>query len=325
MKRRDFISLFAQGLAAWPLAAYAQQKAQLPTVGVIMGFSSKDPATQPGVKAFETGLAELGWNEGRTIHLDYRWAELSGMPATAASLVASKPQVIVAAGTSILAAVHQATQSIPVVFIGISDPEGVGVVANLARPGGNMTGVANFEPSMGGKWLQTLKEIAPQLTRVGVLRVGKQHARILQSVESDGVASGMEVVDCSVLDEGGLRAAIGAFDGQSSTGLIVASSSLALTERRLLLELVARHKLPAVYSEGIFVADGGLMSYAPDIVDQFRRAAGYVDRILKGEKAADMPVQTPVKYVLSVNLKTAKALGLAVPPTLLTIADEVIE
>jgi putative ABC transport system substrate-binding protein len=325
MKRRDFISLFAQGLAAWPLAAYAQQKAQLPTVGVIMGFSSKDPATQPGVKAFETGLAELGWNEGRTIHLDYRWAELSGMPATAASLVASKPQVIVAAGTSILAAVHQATQSIPVVFIGISDPEGVGVVANLARPGGNMTGVANFEPSMGGKWLQTLKEIAPQLTRVGVLRVGKQHARILQSVESDGVASGMEVVDCSVLDEGGLRAAIGAFDGQSSTGLIVLPDPFFGIYRSTIFELTAKQRHPAIYPLRDFADAGGLISYGINIFDQIRRSAFYVDQILKGARPGDLPVQAPTKFELVINLKTAKALGLDVSPALLTRADEVIE
>jgi putative ABC transport system substrate-binding protein len=209
LKRRDFIRLFGGGLAAWPLAARAEQKGQLATVGAIMGFSSNYPLAQEEVKVFERALAELGWTQGHNIHLDYRWANSSEMPATAAALVASNPNVILANGSSVLAAVRAATSSIPVVFIGISDPEGVGVVANLARPGGNMTGVANFEPSMGGKWLQTLKEIAPRLNRVGVLRFNKTQPRILQSVVTDGAASGTDVVDCSILDEPGLRTAIG--------------------------------------------------------------------------------------------------------------------
>jgi putative tryptophan/tyrosine transport system substrate-binding protein len=208
MKRREFITLVG-GATAWPLVAQSQQRDHLPTIGVLMG-APDDPEAQRRVKAFESAFPELGWMKERTIHVEYRWSEASRMRATAAELVASAPDVIVANGTSVLDAVREATHSIPVVFTGISDPEGIGIVANLARPGGNMTGLANFELSMGGKWLQTLKEIAPHLTRVGVLRIVDAHPRILQRVLADAASSTMEAVDCPVLDDRGIRAAIGA-------------------------------------------------------------------------------------------------------------------
>jgi putative ABC transport system substrate-binding protein len=325
MNRRDFIRLFGGGLVGWPFAALAQQKGQLATVGAIMGFSPNYPLAQKEVKVFERALAELGWSEGRNIHLDYRWASSSEMPATAGALVASNPSVILANGSSVLAAVRAATSSIPIVFIGISDPEGVGVVANLARPGGNMTGVANFEPSMGGKWLQTLKEIAPRLTRVGVLRFDRTQARILQSVVTDGAAGRTDVVDCSILDEPGLRTAIGAFNGQNSAGLIVLPDPFFGTYRSTIFELAAKQRHPAIYPFRSFADDGGLISYGVDLLDQVRRCASYVDQILKGARPGDLPVQAPTKFEMVINLKTARALGLDVSPALLARADEVIE
>ena len=211
MQRRKFFGLVG-GALAWPIATHAQQKGRLPSLGVIIRFSPNTPEAQERVRALETGLSALGLIEGRNIHIDYRWPDPSDLPAVAAALVASRPDVILVDGASVLTAVRQATQSIPVVFTGISDPEGTGIVANLARPGGNMTGFANFEPSIGGKWLETLREIAPHLTRVGVLRLGDSHPRILQNIQANAAASATEIVDCSVQDEAGLRTAISAFD-----------------------------------------------------------------------------------------------------------------
>jgi putative ABC transport system substrate-binding protein len=325
MKRRDFINLLGQGLAVSPLAARAQQKARLPVVGAIMGSSPIDPLAQERVKVFDQALAELGWSKGRNIQVDYRWAEFSDLPAAATALVASKPDVILANGTSGLAAIRAATNSIPVVFVGISDPEGVGVVTNLARPGGNMTGVANFEPPMGGKWLQTLKEIAPRLTRIGVLRLGKTHPRILDSVVTDGAASRTDVVDCSVRDEGGLRTAIGAFDGQGTTGQIVLPDPFFTIYQSTIFELAAKQRHPAIYPFRSFAEAGGLISYGIDILDQTRRCASYVDQILRGARPGDLPVQAPTKFEMVINLKTARTLGLDVSPALLARADEVIE
>jgi putative ABC transport system substrate-binding protein len=325
MRRREFIGLIASA-SAWPFTALAQQKARYPTIGFITTAASRDGVEmQRSIKAFESAWPELGWVEGRNIHADYRWAEPSQMRAAVAELVASAPDVIVANGTSVLTAVRQATNSIPVVFIGISDPEGLGIVANLARPGGNMTGLANFEPSIGGKWLQTLKEIAPQLTRVGVLRVAETQVRILQSIKDYAASSAMEVVDCPIRDDPGIRAAIGAFDGQPATGLIVLPDPVLGIYRALLFELAANQHHPTIYPFRNFAEDGGLLSYGINISDQVRRSAFYVDRILKGARPGDLPVQAPTKFELVINLKTAKALGLEVPPTLLARADEVIE
>jgi putative ABC transport system substrate-binding protein len=247
------------------------------------------------------------------------------MRAVVAELVASAPDVIIANGTSVLNAVRQATNSIPVVFTGISDPEGIGIVVNLARPGGNMTGLANFEPSMGGKWLQTLKEIAPSLTRVGVLREAETQVRILQNIKDYAASNDIEAVDCPVRDDPGIRAAINAFAGQPATGLIVLPDPVFSTYRALIFELAANQHHPAIYPFPSFAKDGGLLSYGINISDQIRRSAFYVDRILKGTRPGDLPVQAPTKFELVINLKTAKALGLDVPPTLLARADAVIE
>ena len=325
MRRREFISLIG-GAAAWPLTAYGQQKARFPTIGVVGSASTSDEETRRGIRAFESGCSEFGWVEGRNIHIVYRWADSFQMRTVVAELVASAPDVIVARGTSVLNAVREATNSIPVVFVGISDPEGVGIVANLARPGGNMTGLANFEPSIGGKWLQTLKEIAPHLIQVGVLRFAGTQLRILRNIEENAASSGMKVADCPVHEGPEIRAAIGAFDGEPSTGLIVLPDPIfggnALS---LIFELAANQHHPTIYPFRSYALAGGLLSYGINIFDQVRRSAFYVDQILKGARPGDLPVQAPTKFELVINLKTAKALGLDVPQTLLARADEVIE
>ena len=321
MRRRQFISLIG-GAAAWPLAARGQQKARLPTIGLVGPASTNDEETR---RVFESACSEFGWIEGRNIHTVYRSAESSRMRAVAAELVASAPDIIVALGTSVLNAVREATNSIPVVFVGISDPEGVGIVANLARPGGNMTGLANFEPSMGGKWLQTLKEIAPHLIQVGVIRFAGTQVRILRNIEDNAVSSGTKVVDCPVHDGPEMRAAIGAFDGEPDAGLIVLPDPIFQTSRSLIFELAAKQHHPTIYPFRSDAQAGGLLSYGINIVDQLRRSAFYVDQILKGARPGDLPVQAPTKFELVINLKTAKALGLDVPQTLLARADEVIE
>jgi putative tryptophan/tyrosine transport system substrate-binding protein len=320
MRRREFISLIG-GVAARPIAARGQQKARFPTIGLVGPASTNEEDK----RVFESACAEFGWVEGRNIHIIYRPVESSKMRAVVAELVASAPDIIVARGTSVLNAVRETTNSIPVVFVGISDPEGTGIVANLARPGGNMTGLANFEPSMGGKWLQTLKEIAPHLTQVGVLRFAGTLVRILRNIEDNAASSGMKVVDCPVHDGPEIRAAIGAFDGQSGIGLIVFPDPIIVTSRSLIFELAAKQHLPTIYPFRSDAQAGGLLSYGINILDQLRRSAFYVDRILKGARPSDLPVQAPTKFELVVNLKTAKALGLDVPQTLLARADEVIE
>lgn len=325
MRRREFLGLIG-GAAAWPLTAHGQQKARYPTIGIVGSASASDEETRRGIRAFESGCSEYGWVEGRNIHIVYRWAESSQMRAVVAELVASAPDVIVARGTSVLNAVREATNSIPVVFVGISDPEGVGIVANLARPGGNMTGLANFEPSMGGKWLQTLKEVAPYLTQVGVLRFAGTQLRILRNIEDNAASSGMKVVDCPVRDGPEIQAAIGAFDGEPTTGLIVLPDPIFGGDSlSLIFELATKQHHPAIYPFRSYAQAGGLLSYGINILDQVRRSAFYVDRILKGARPGDLPVQAPTKFELVINLKTAKALGLDVPQTLLARADEVIE
>lgn len=324
MRRRDFMGLIASA-AAWPFAPHAQQKAHYPIIGVVMGASPDDAESQRRVKAFESAWSELGWTEGRNIHVDYRWADPLQMRSVVAALVASTPDVIVVNGTSVLDAVRAATNSIPVIFTGISDPEGTGIVASLARPGGNMTGLANFEPSMGGKWLQMLKEIAPHLTRVGVLRISGTQERILQSVKDNAASSAMEAIDCPVLTASDIRAAISAFDNQPSTGLIVFPDPIFSYNRSLIFELASNQHHPAIYPFRTFAENGGLLSYGINILDQVRRSAFYVDRILKGARPSDLPVQAPTQFELVINLKTAKALGLDISPTLLARADEMIE
>jgi putative tryptophan/tyrosine transport system substrate-binding protein len=321
MQRRQFIGLVG-GAAAWPLAARGQQKARYPTIGVVGTAATNNEETR---RTFESACSEFGWVEGRNIRVVYRWAESSQMRAVVAELVASAPDVIVANRTSVLNAVREATNSIPVVFVGISDPEGVGIVASLARPGGNMTGLANFEPSMGGKWLQTLKEIAPYLTQVGVLRFAGTQVRILRNIEDNATSTGLKVVDCPVHDGPEIRAAIGAFDGEPAIGLIVLPDPIIGISLSLIFELAATQHHPTIYPFRSYAQAGGLLSYGINILDQVRRSAFYVDRILKGARPGDLPVQAPTKFELVINLKTAKALGLDVPQTLLARADEVIE
>jgi putative ABC transport system substrate-binding protein len=321
MRRRHFICLIA-GAASWPLAALGQQKARYPTIGIV---ASASPGDEELRRVFESACSEFGWVEGRNIHLVYRSAVPSQMRAVGAELVASYPDVIVANGTSVLTAVREVTNSIPVVFVGISDPEAVGIVANLARPGGNMTGLANFEPSMGGKWLQTLKEMAPHLTQVGVLRFPGTHVRILRNIEENAASSGMKVVDCPVRDSPEVRVAISSFDSEPSTGLIVLPDPSFGSSRSLIFELAEKQHHPTSYPFRNDAQAGGLLSYGITILDHVRRSAFYIDRILKGARPGDLPVQAPTKFELVINLKTAKALGLDVPQSLLARADEVIE
>src|SRR3974390_2031815 len=328
MRRREFIKVIA-GSAAWPLAAHAQQPERVRRIGVLMGRSANDSEGQAFVAAFLQGLQELGWSVGHNVIVDIRWSADSNADARkyAAELVALAPDVILAQGSSPVASLLQVTSTVPIVFTNVADPVGAGYVDSLARPGGNITGFAPFEYSMSGKWLQLLKEIAPGVTRVAVFRdpsvaAGPGQFAVIQAA---GPSLGVELRPFAVRDEGEIERALALFAQSPNSGLIVTGSPEAASHRDLFITLAARHRLPAVYFGRYWAAAGGLISYGPDFLDQFRRAAGYVDRILKGEKPADLPVQVPTKYELVINLKTAKALGLTVPPSLLAQANEVIE
>jgi putative ABC transport system substrate-binding protein len=328
MQRREFITLLG-GAAALPLAARAQQGDRMRRIGVLVPASSNDSESQTRLKALREGLEQFGWSDGRNIHLEYRWAEgnTDDIRRDAAELMALAPDVILTAGSAPVAALQKATRSVPIVFATAGDPVGAGFVDSLARPGGNITGFAVFEYSIGGKWLELLKEISPRMTRVAVLRdravaLGPGQFGAIQTAAP---SFGIEVSPISVDDKSEIERAVAAFARFANGGLIVTGSPLAQLHRDLIIKLAAQHQLPAVYFERFFVTDGGLISYGPDFVDQWRRAAGYVDRILKGEKPADLPVQAPTKYELVTNLKTAKALGLEIPATLLARADEAIE
>jgi ABC-type uncharacterized transport system substrate-binding protein len=330
MRRRDFIALLGGAAATWPLAARAQQPERMRRIGVINGgVRADDSDAQARSAAFLQGLQQLGWIDGRNVRIDTRWAAANAdnNRKYAAELVALAPDVILAAGTSIVAPLLQATRTVPIVFAGVADPVGAGFVESLARPGGNATGFMQFEYSLSAKWLELLKQIAPGVTRAAVLRDAATTSGIGQFAVIQSVATsvGVEVSPVNVRDPGEIERVVTAFARSSHGGLIVTASGLASVRRDLIVTLAARHKLPAVYPRRLFVTDGGLISYGADRIDQFRQAAGYVDRILKGEKPADLPVQAPTKYELVINLKTAKALGLDVPATLLARADEVIE
>jgi putative ABC transport system substrate-binding protein len=296
---------------------------------MLLPSSKNDLEVQPRLKAFLEGLQELGWTEGRNLQIEYRWAggNVSDIRRHAAELAALAPDVILAVGGLTVGALQQATRTIPIVFPTVGDPVGAGFVDSLSHPGGNVTGFAIFEYSIGGKWLELLKEIAPGTTRVAVLRDLAVAAGPGQfgAIQTAAPSFGMEVSPVNVHDPAEIERAVAAFARSPNGGLIVAGSPLAQVHRALIIGLAARHNLPAVYFERFFVADGGLISYGTHFVDQYRRTAGYVDRILKGEKPADLPVQTPTKYELVINLKTAKVLGLAMPPALLARANEVIE
>jgi putative ABC transport system substrate-binding protein len=328
MRRREFITLLG-GAAAWPLAARAQQPDKMRRVGVLMTLAADDPQSMARIAAFLQGLQQLGWTDGRDVRIEYRWgaADADRIRKGAAELVALTPDVILSVGTPGVTALQQVTRTIPIVFVTVADPVGAGLVASLARPGGNTTGFTVFEYSIGGKLLEVLKEIAPRLSRVAVLRDPAIASGIGMwgAIQSVAPSFGVELSPVDVRATGEIESGVGAFAREPDGGLIVPGSAPAIFHRDRIIALAARHRLPAVYPYRFFVAAGGLISYGPDPVDEYRRAAGYVDRILKGEKPAALPVQAPTKYELVVNLKTAKALGLTVPDTVLARADEVLE
>jgi putative ABC transport system substrate-binding protein len=327
--RRDFIGLLGGAAAAWPLAARAQQPGGMRRIGVLMPSAADDPEYQARITAFLRELAQLGWIDGRNVRINTRWgvADADRIRKYAAELVALAPDVILANSSATLAPLLQATRTVPIVFTTVADPAGAGYVDSLARPGGNATGFIVFEYSIAAKWLELLKEIAPRVTRAAVLResaiaAGPSQFAVIQAAAP---SLGVELRTIETRDAGEIERAITAFAQGSNGGLIVTGSPAAIFHRGLIVALAARHRLPAVYNGRYYVNSGGLISYGPDSVDQFRRAASYVDRILKGEKPADLPVQAPTKYELVINLKTAKALGLEIPATVLARADEVIE
>jgi putative ABC transport system substrate-binding protein len=328
VKRREFITLLG-GAATWPLAARAQQGEQVRRIGVLMPLAADDPEGQSRVAAFAQGLQQSGWTIGRNVRIDTRWAagDAERIRKYAAELAALAPDVILAGAGAVVPSLLQATRTVPIVFTQTPDPVGAGFVNSLARPGGNATGFTTFEYGISAKWLELLKEIAPRVTRAAVIRdaaiaSGTGQWGALQSVAP---SVGVEVSPLNLRDASETERAVTAFARSSNGGLIVAASTLAVVHRDLIVTLAARHKLPAVYSGRFFVTAGGLTSYGPDSIDPHRRAAGYVDRILKGEKPADLPVQAPTNYELAINLKTARTLGLDVPATLLARADEVID
>jgi putative tryptophan/tyrosine transport system substrate-binding protein len=328
MRRRNFIAGLAT-TAAWPVAAGAQQPERVRRVGVLIPLAANDPDVRSRLTAFQQALGGLGWTDGRNMHIETRFAAGNAADTRkyAAELAALTPDVILAVGSVGLAPMLQATQTVPIVFVLVPDPVGSGFVHSLSRPGGNATGFMDFEYNLCGKWPELLKEIAPGVTRAAVLRdpaivVGIGQFAVIQSVAP---SVGVDVIPVNLGDPAEIEREVAAFAQSANGGLIATVSALSAVHRDLIITLAAQHKLPAVYYERYYVAAGGLISYGPNFVDQFRRAAGYVDRILKGEKPADLPVQAPTKYELVINLKTAKALGLAVPPSVRARADEVIE
>jgi putative ABC transport system substrate-binding protein len=329
MRRREFLGALGGAAAAWPLAARAQQPERLRLIGILLPAASDDAEFKALVGTFLQALALSGWTIGRNVRIDTRFATTNAdeIRRRAAELVALAPDIILAHGGATVGPLLQATRSVPIVFPVIGDPVAAGFVDSLARPGGNATGFMTFEYSMAGKWLELLKQIAPGVTRVVVLRDPAIPTGPAQFGGIQAVAPSLrvEINPVSLRDAGEIERGVAAFVRSPNDGLIVTEGGLAFRHRDLIVTLAARHKLPAVYFDRVFVAAGGLVSYGPDYVDQYRRAAGYVDRILKGEKPADLPVQAPTRYATVLNLKTAKALGLEVPATVLARADEVIE
>jgi putative tryptophan/tyrosine transport system substrate-binding protein len=326
MMRREFITLLG-GAAAWPLAARAQQGERVRRVGVLTGTVPDDPEGQARIAAFHQGLQQLGWTDGRNVRIDIRWSAASAdrLRTYAAELVGLAPDVILAATSASVAALQQASRSAPIVFANVIDPVGAGFVASLAQPGGNATGFTAFEYGISGKWLELLKEIAPHMTRAAVLRDPALAAGIGQFAAIQSASSGVELSAIDPRDVGEIERAVVAFARKPNGGLVVTASGSALLHRDQIIALATRLRLPNVYPFRYYPSNGGLASYGPDPNVSFRRAASYVDRVLKGEKPADLPVQAPTKYELVINLKTAKALGIEVPPTVLARADEVIE
>jgi putative ABC transport system substrate-binding protein len=328
MKRREFIAGLGSA-AAWPVVVRAQQGDRVRRIGVLLPAAANDAEIQARVGAFLQGLEPLGWSIGRNVRIDPRWAAANVVEIRkhAAELAALAPDVILANGAATVDPLLQVTRTVPIVFVGVGDPVGSSYVDSLARPGGNATGFLTAEFSIGGKWLELLKRIAPGVTRVAVLRTSNTAPAFGQFAVIQAMAPslGVDVNPVNIRDVGEIERGIATFARAPNGGLVVLSVAAATVHRNLIITLAARHQLPAVYSQRIFVAEGGLISYGADQIDQFRRAAGYVDRILKGEKPADLPVQVPTKYELVINLTTAKALGLTIPETLLATADEVIQ
>jgi len=329
MRRRQFITLLGGAAVAWPLAARAQQGERIRRVGVLLGLAAGHPLDQARFAAFAQGLQQSSWTIGRNLQIDTRSFAGNADDARryAAELVALAPDVLLASGNAGVAPLLQATRAVPIVFVIVPDPVGAGFVDSLARPGGNATGFLAYEYSLGAKWLELLKELAPRVRRAAVLRDASLASGPGQfaAVQSVAPSLGIELAPINVRDAVEIERAVMAFARSADGGLIVTGSPLTALHRDLIIKLAAQHKLPTVYFERLFVVAGGLISYGPDFLDQFRRAAGYVDRILKGEKPGDLPVQAPTKYELVINLKSAKAMGLSVPETLLARADEVIE
>ena len=331
MKRREFITLVGGAAVASPFAVRAQPAGRLRRIGVLMNRPATDRDSQESFTAFKQALEKLGWTDGRNVQIDHRWgtADAKTLQPAAAELVALQPEVILASATDGLAALRQETRTIPIVFVSVSDPVGQGFVASLARPGGNITGFTAFEFSMGGKWIQLLKDIAPRVTRVAVLFspvTAPYYASFLGPMEAAGRSLGMETIAVPVREPAAIEDAVkGALGRVPQGGLIAPSDAFTAIHRKQVIALAAQYRLPAIYAFSFFPADGGLMSYGIDRIDLYRRAAPYVDRILRGENPGGMAVQQPTKFELVINLKTAKALGLTIPETLLISADKVIE
>jgi putative ABC transport system substrate-binding protein len=327
MKRRKFITLLGGTVIVLPLLARAQQRERMRHIGVLMNLPSNDTEEQARLAAFHQGLQQLGWTVGRNVQIDYRWGagDASAFHRFAEELLALAPDVILASATPSVQALQQATNSVPIVFALVSDPVGAGFVESLARPGGNTTGFTPMEYGFAAKWLELLKEIAPRVTRVAVLRDLTIGLGQLGAIQAAAPSFGVELRAGGLGDAGEIERTVAAFAGSSNAGLIVTASTSGAVHRDLITMLAARHRLPAVYSFRYYVTGGGLISYGADTIDIYQRAASYVDRILKGEKPADLPVQAPTKYELVLNMKTARTLGLEVPATVLARADEVIE
>jgi putative ABC transport system substrate-binding protein len=331
MKRREFITLLGGTTAAWPLAARAQQGERMRRIGVLMGFAEDDPQVKAFLAGLQQGLERLGWLEGRNVRIDYRYAPAANpaqAPALARELAILQPDVIVVQATPLVAALQRETRTIPIVFVGIADPIGSGFIESMVRPGGNLTGFMLFESSVVGKWLAMLKEIAPRLARAALVinpKSAPYYNFYLRAAEAAAPSLAIEIVPSFVEEATDIEHSIKALARVSNAGLVFPPDNMTNLHRDLIIALAAKHRLPAVYNARIWVAAGGLMSYGSVRVDQYRQAASYVDRILRGAKPADLPAQAPTKYETTLNLTTAKALGLTVPPGLLVSADEVIE
>jgi putative ABC transport system substrate-binding protein len=329
--RREFIAVLGGAAAAWPIAASAQQPSAMRRIGVLMGYAESDPEAQIRIQAFRQGLQDFGWQAGRNLQIDYRWAraDVALIEAYAKELVALQPDAILANTTPVTAALKRETSTIPIVFVIVSDPVGAGFVASLSRPGGNITGFINVEDAMGGKWLELLKDIAPAVTRAAIMfnpnTAPGGGNYFFGAMKSAASALGVEASAAPVRSAAEIESTISGLASAPGSGLVISTDSFMTVNRKLIISLAERHRLPTVYPLSVYATDGGLIGYGPDYHDLFRRSAQYIDRVLRGAKPESLPVQVPTKFELAINLKTAKALGLTVPATLLAIADEVIE